>query len=204
MPPARVRPSAAWYLLPSTIFLVTAVLAAWQAVHEYGTFDDRISSIGRDGQGTVHLEAGTDPGVWAEFRGATTDVISAPPGDVEVTGPDGNRVSVKHGLGRQTWSSSSSAAIKVVEFHAATAGEYHVEVSRPEGPTNWSVGDLDVGATAWHILRWLLLGLPLALASLLTIVLMRHGSKQRARREAAAGVLASQGATTPQPGGPFS
>lgn len=179
------------------------------AIDEGRAVADSFSSLGRDGRGTVELEAGDTATVMAFWEdGRSTESITRPVAVVEITGPDGDDIAFDPAHnGRQTFSFNSKSGIDLGTFEAASSGAHEVRVAFVD-PTVGSadpdrspvepiaaVGRLDWRSIVGSVLRPIGLGAAAAIALWISLLVLRGTSKRR-RRESPQ----FQGAT-PQTGG---
>lgn len=205
VPGQRVRPSAWWYLLVPILLMAAVAFGIAAGIDEGRRIADSFRTLGADGTGSIPLEAGEEPTVWAVWQdGRSSDAISRPPAQVEVTGPRGQDIDFQPGGSETTWSIGSEAGVDLGTFVAPVEGTYtvHVRYEAPgaggaaavAGPVpTAAVGTVDVSGSLGRVLRTVGVWALAALALWVVLLALRGRSKRRARRLAAGNPLDSHG-----------
>lgn len=202
IPSMRVRPSAWWYLLIPLVLLAGAAAAITAGIDEAREIRDSFHTLGNDGRGTIELEAGDEPTVWAVWNdGRSTDSMTRPPANVQITGPGGQAVPfrARGSTGTTTWSFGSDAGVDLGTFSAPETGSYEVhvmyDIATPDGSIGAvgvpaaAVGQLDLSASAWRVARPVLLATAAAVGILVLLLVLRGRSKRRVRQLQAGSAL---------------
>ncbi len=150
------RPGQGWYLLAAVLFAVAAGLVAlsvWTLVDRVATFGGDLRRFVAPGETELTVEKPGERSIYYEHK-STVDgrrfstPKEMPPLTCEVTGPDGEAVSVEAPSGSVSYERSARKGKQVYVFTATKPGTYRVRASYPaeqSGPeVVLAVGQMDV------------------------------------------------------------
>lgn len=206
----RIRPSAWWYLLVPVLLVSGVAFGIANGVDEGRRIADSFHGLGDDGSGTVELEAGDSPTVWAVWDdGRSSESVTRPPATVRITGPGGTPVAfdAREGSSETTWSVGSEAGVDLGTFTAPSAGRYDVAVTYEAGgvtgpvPTA-AIGEVDLSGAVGSVVRPILQSLAAAIALTVILIVLRGRSKRRSTRDAS-GSAVEAAVRTDGRSGPF-
>lgn len=208
--PQRVRPSGWWYALVPLLLVVGAGFAITNGIDEGRRIADSFHGLGDDGKGSIDLDAGDEPTIWAVWGdGRSTDGISRPPARVRIVGPDGDEVEFdpRDSAATTNWSFGAESGVDLGTFTAPTEGRYDVQVTYDAGgvagpvPTA-AVGELDLSDAVGQVVRPILQSLAAAVGLIVLLIILRRRSRRRLQRDASGSAVEAPDATDGR-SGPF-
>lgn len=190
-PRHRTRPHWAWFLLCPLIVVAGIVLGVRAGIDEARHVKDSFHLLGDGGVGTVHLDAGDEPTVYAVWPdGRSTDGLQRPPATVSVVGPGDDPVDVHvAGGNKTTFSFGNKAGINLASFRAPRDGRYAIAVhytGTPDAvPPTAGIAELHLGHSFRRVLRPIGLSVIAALALMFLLFFLRSQDGRRRKKSAA-------------------